>query len=803
MTAVDDAALPSGLAAAISAEDGRQLLARDSGAVTAETVATLRATGAALEQAGDQAGAEDLADWSAHARALLAWRLVLGHAPSSQAELDALVAEAAPDDRFFDLGVEMAESALADYAAARSASPPDPAAAAAALEWASTQAGILQVIAGQTADPGHLARAGYASGIALLSPSALAEQPGPESRDEDAVTRARPFFARCADEPSAPARLRFESLRYLAWIAGHGHPDAVAGYQATAEALLAAAPNRDLAALRAVRGDRAWWAADRGDYAEVLRLRELNLADTERDLFTALAGNYAEKITRDSGPDYAAAIDACLRLAEPGPGRDWGDDPHAARILELAEAGKARAFMHSLATTAGRRDSSPFLLRRRDRITRELDRLAALIPQLPAAAAQGPRDRMRQLLDAIGDNEQRRLTGGTVLRDLGLLQPRTAREIRDLVPPGGAFLSYYWTPTRLVITVVREDGLAGGPVTVDIPADDLAGDRVARAAFFLNFAICSRGDFTAPDAIQQVIGERMEEFWPEQFQHYLHEQLIAPVADRIADRGPLVISPHGPLRNVPFHTLLDRDGSALVDRHAVAYTNGALMLAGCQRNRRTALVSCFAAGTAVDAGGPEAAADEAAAVAEVFGTKPTAATRAAVLGDGTTADVLHLASHADGSTALSANFGLGLDDGTLTAEQIAGTSFAASLVTLSACLSAAVDVDPAVTPAEMNGLVGAFLRAGVPLVAATLWPLSDRVARPFSERFYAALADGETAAEGLRTAQRAVKSDPRFAHPYYWAPFTLWGDATAPFVPSPRDEELREADSGVPANSAQ
>ena len=204
------------------------------------------------------------------------------------------------------------------------------------------------------------------------------------------------------------------------------------------------------------------------------------------------------------------------------------------------------------------------------------------------------------------------------------------------------------------------------------------------------------------------------------------------------------------------------------------------MLAACQQSRRTGLRTCFAAGTGTAAGGPTAAADEAAAVAEVFGVTPAVATRAAVLGDGTTADVLHLASHADGTTALSATFGLGLDDGTLTQDQIAAASFDAALVTLSACQSAAVDVDPIVTSTEMNGLVGAFLRAGVPLVAATLWPLADRVARPLAEKFYAALADGETAAEALRTAQRAIKSDSRFSHPYYWAPFTLWGDATAP-----------------------
>jgi hypothetical protein len=773
MTAVDDVALPMGLDGAISAEDGRQLLTREEADVSADTVAALHSAGTALARAGDPAGAEDLLDWEAHARALVAWRKVLGQAPSSQAELTALVAEATPDDRFFDLGVEMAESALADYAAARSAPAPDPAAAADALEWASTQAGILSVLAAQTADPGHRACALYAGGLALISPSTHAEHDG-QARDEGEVAKARTLFQQCAREESAPVRVRFESLRYLAWIAGHGKPDEVAGYQATAEELLMAAPKPDLPALRAVRGDRARRAAERGDHAEVLRLHELNLADTERELFAALAVSYAEKIVRGCEPDYTGAIAASLWLADSADSADVD----SARILELAEAGKARAFAHAVATQAGERMDSPFLARRRSRIEAELERLGALRPRLPRAAAEDFRSRMNRLRDALGDNEQRQLAGGTVLRDLDLIRPRTADEIRGLVPAGGAFLSYHWSPARLVISVVREDGLAGRPVTVDVPADDLAGDRAGRAAFLLNVAIHSRGDDARSDAVEQLVaerGERMEELWPEQFQHYLYEQLIAPVADRIADCATLVISPHGPLCDVPFHTLLDRDGSALIDRHAIAYTGGALMLAACRQRRRTELATCFAAATAATG-----AADEAATVAGAFGVTPAAATTAAVLGDGTRADVVHLASDADAAPAFSAGFGLRLDDGTLTREQIAATPFAASLVTLSACRPATVDVDQSVPGTQINGLVEAFVQAGVPLVAATLWPLPDRAAVPFCEAFYAALAAGGTAAEALRTAQRAVKSDSRFRHPYYWAPFALWGDATAP-----------------------
>ncbi|HDS29135.1 MAG TPA: CHAT domain-containing protein, partial [Candidatus Acetothermia bacterium] len=43
---------------------------------------------------------------------------------------------------------------------------------------------------------------------------------------------------------------------------------------------------------------------------------------------------------------------------------------------------------------------------------------------------------------------------------------------------------------------------------------------------------------------------------------------------------------------------------------------------------------------------------------------------------------------------------------------------------------------------------------------------------------YGHLLGGETRAEALRRAQLALGGDPalRYRHPYYWAPFVLYGD---------------------------
>jgi CHAT domain-containing protein len=68
----------------------------------------------------------------------------------------------------------------------------------------------------------------------------------------------------------------------------------------------------------------------------------------------------------------------------------------------------------------------------------------------------------------------------------------------------------------------------------------------------------------------------------------------------------------------------------------------------------------------------------------------------------------------------------------------------------------------------------AFLYAGAGGVAATLWPVADDGAARFAARFYERLAaDGPAGA--LAGAQRAMRADPRTAHPYYWAGYQVAG----------------------------
>src|SRR6185295_527897 len=95
------------------------------------------------------------------------------------------------------------------------------------------------------------------------------------------------------------------------------------------------------------------------------------------------------------------------------------------------------------------------------------------------------------------------------------------------------------------------------------------------------------------------------------------------------------------------------------------------------------------------------------------------------------------------------------------------------LVTLSACDTNIGGYDPS---AVYSSLSRAFTKAGAPTVIASLWSVNDESTKETMTAFYTEMAAGQSKAESLRRAQLAVMHNPRFAHPYYWAPFVMLGD---------------------------
>jgi CHAT domain-containing protein len=149
--------------------------------------------------------------------------------------------------------------------------------------------------------------------------------------------------------------------------------------------------------------------------------------------------------------------------------------------------------------------------------------------------------------------------------------------------------------------------------------------------------------------------------------------------------------------------------------------------------------------------------------------------------------VLHIASHAYIDSTFDAFCGLVLavsedstDDGMLMGYEIADLKLNCDLVALSACKTGLGKI---VAGEGILGLPRLFLGAGAKSVLITLWQVDDEFAADFMPEFYTQLLDHQlTKAEALAAAKKALLRGAKtgqkiyYQHPFYWAPFVLYGD---------------------------
>jgi CHAT domain-containing protein len=275
----------------------------------------------------------------------------------------------------------------------------------------------------------------------------------------------------------------------------------------------------------------------------------------------------------------------------------------------------------------------------------------------------------------------------------------------------------------------------------------------------------------------------------------LYDLLLRPVAEQLRAATSLRIVPDGALWRLPFHALVDGRGRHLVGRMPVAYSPSLAMTrtpvaAGPRRTLLAFGDPVILAETAqatrsvyrdVTLGRLPEAAEEARAIARLYRDAHVRigadAREAAFKDDAPAYRVLHLAAHSIvddrtpmfSSIVLSASGDNPLEDGLLEAREIAGLDLRADLAVLSACETAR----GAVTAGEgMVGLSWAFLAAGVPTTVVSQWKVGSASTAALMIEFHRRLRGGRTAAEALRAAMLELRRDPRWRHPFYWAPFT-------------------------------
>ncbi len=146
-------------------------------------------------------------------------------------------------------------------------------------------------------------------------------------------------------------------------------------------------------------------------------------------------------------------------------------------------------------------------------------------------------------------------------------------------------------------------------------------------------------------------------------------------------------------------------------------------------------------------------------------------------------DILHFATHALANWDYPGQSFIALSnkkspqnlDNNLTQKEISNWDISAELVVLSACDTA---LGKHVEGEGPLGLSRAFIEAGAKRVIASLWPIDDEASAELMKNFYYNLYKKDQAPiDALANAQRALKTNGKWSHPYYWSGFNFIGNS--------------------------
>ncbi len=376
--------------------------------------------------------------------------------------------------------------------------------------------------------------------------------------------------------------------------------------------------------------------------------------------------------------------------------------------------------------------------------------------QVEAALETSERGRSRALLDLL--RGRGRQSAGTQAFADPLGRPLAAAAMRAAVPVDTAVIAYHVLADRTHAWTIRRSGITA--TTLEVGRATLREQANAfRAA--------------ARDRASDV----------ERLGAALHGRLLAPLSLRPGEA--IVVVPHDVLHYVPFHALRTAGGWVIEER-AVSYApsvSSAAHLVGQPARPRRHL---FALGNP-DLGSARlalpAAQREVESIQALFpGAEAhvgAAATKARLLARAGSGEIIHLAAHADVDEIdpLYSTIHLARAErtsGDLEAHEVYRLTLPrAGLVTLSACDTGVGRVSRG---DEIWGFTRAFLSAGSSTLLVSLWPVEDEATARTMEAFYRDLRNGP-ARTALRAAQLALLRERRTAHPFFWAPFVLIGDA--------------------------
>ena len=261
------------------------------------------------------------------------------------------------------------------------------------------------------------------------------------------------------------------------------------------------------------------------------------------------------------------------------------------------------------------------------------------------------------------------------------------------------------------------------------------------------------------------------------------DQLLATLEENNIDT--LVWIPDGALRDIPLAALTPNGTDFVIDRYALATAPGLTLVdprpVGVLSDRATLL-----AGVSIQVPGSDfpALPNVLNEIRDINAVRPGRMLLNEQFGVGTLQQelsataygVVHITAHAkfdfDRSYILTAEGPLTMDGLENAVKQSGQGDGSLELIVLEGCETAAGDDRAAL------GLAGIAIKAGARSAVATLWPIYENPTSKLVVEFYQGIREGQglSKAQALRAAQRTLKSDPNFSHPYFWSPYLLIGN---------------------------
>ena len=273
---------------------------------------------------------------------------------------------------------------------------------------------------------------------------------------------------------------------------------------------------------------------------------------------------------------------------------------------------------------------------------------------------------------------------------------------------------------------------------------------------------------------------------------YLYNALIKPVEQDIANKKVIAIIDNGWLRYLPFQSLATRtkddDLKFLISDKSIVYLDSVIAVS---KNPQVISPSMTSITIFANPDGTLIGANKEAEIISMLFTKTTSLIQkpfniSTINLLAKNADILHLATHGylDGADISSSYLVSGKKENgkTFTSEKLFLKDLYdlnltnSKLVVLSSCDTGKLG-NLANEPDDIVGsLATAFRVAGANTILASLWKAHDEATKIIMQSFYENIKSGLNKAESLRRAELKVKENPKYAHPLFWALFSLIGD---------------------------